>query len=99
MTWNPKDVLRQRGQAPSPATGMADAPPPLSTDQRLYDDLALPTVCEAMGWDSAVLDDELSQRMPMEVERELVNQGIWPERQWTQFRRWMLRGIEPVEDG
>jgi hypothetical protein len=51
-----------------------------------------------MGWDAAVADGDVGQRLPMEEERELLAQGIWPERQWAQLRRWMLRGIEPVED-
>jgi hypothetical protein len=87
MTWNARDAMPQpkRGKvAAAPGGGRSDAKP-------------LPEQVPTYAQRSASLmhaETDGEFRFTQAQERELIAEGIWPDRQWGIWRHAMQRGIQ-----
>ncbi len=102
MTWNAKDCLpkQQRGlmaPGPVPASEMRNGELRVEVPESVLpqEPEALPTYLATQQYLDGDETDGVLQ-WGREAERELAALGIFPEREWAQWAKWITRGIEAI---
>ena len=88
MTWQPRDLGKQT-HTDEPLARRSPR------EQEREEMLALPTYQE---WEDYEADEATSgeQRIPLGMEREMAEQGLWTDRNWSIWRRMMTRNIQSI---
>lgn len=96
MTWNPRDSGQMSPDALHRDQGaLFRLPEPPTVDRthvgssRAYLPSPTPTVAEAMAWGD---EERATTEYPLDFQRQLLEEGIVPDRIWDRWRSMMLRG-------
>ena len=91
MTWQRRDAIPKEKRAPGKTVE-----PTEDTPRELpgaHDPEKVPTYVQSDAWMREEEDEKPFTFTPMQ-QRQLMEEGIWPEHQWPIWRHIMTRGIQ-----
>jgi len=91
MTWQARDAMPKTKHVPGKIVESPEDEP--RARPGAHDPEKVPTYVQSDTWMREDVDEKPLTFTPMQ-QRQLMEEGIWPEHQWPIWRHIMTRGIE-----